>query len=563
MANKGTLTETIRTGYELKIVWNIDHQSIPNNTSTVVVKVQLVSTGSSYAINSTAPKSGTLYIDGKAYAFSFSAALSANQTKTIFTKTAIVLHDSDGTKTCAFRADVGLEVTLSGTYYGTVTISGDGTFKTISRASNPSLSASSVTMGASITISIKRASNEFRHDLIYTFGNQSGTIATNVTTSATWELPLTLALGIPKSTSGTGVIICKTYDGSSLIGSKSVNFTASVPESIIPSIESVSISEATPNITVKFGAYVQNKSTLNVEINANGVYGSTIEKYETTIQGMTYHKSSFVSELITSSGAMAVITKVTDSRGRTTQVANSVTVQAYSNPEILAFSAYRCNSTGAADSEGSNLKIEFNYSICSVNNKNDKSYEIIYREKGASTWETIASGNAYAQNTNIISDALFDPNTAYDLRLNIEDYFSGAVATINVLTSFTLIDFRSTGKGIEFGGVSNEDCFGVSIDAKFRKNVNVTGVFSAANIKCGSDSITPTAANTATSKQITFAEPFPSGTIPTVFISAETSSPGTVVKGISIDDPSSTGFTAWIIKTDTAETTFNWLAIGG
>ena len=66
MANKGTLTETIRTGYELKIVWNIDSQSIPNNTSNVMVKVQLVSTGSSYAINSTAPKSGTLYIDGKA-----------------------------------------------------------------------------------------------------------------------------------------------------------------------------------------------------------------------------------------------------------------------------------------------------------------------------------------------------------------------------------------------------------------------------------------------------------------------------------------------------------------
>lgn len=563
MASNGTLTETIRTGYQVKIVWNIDSQSIPNNTSTVTVKVQLVSTGSSYAINSTASKSGALYIDGKAYAFSFSAALSANQTKTIFTKTAIVSHSSDGTKTCTFKADVGIEVTLSGTYYGTVTVSGNGTFTTIPRASTPSLSASTATMGATVTISISRASSTFRHDLTYMFGNRSGTIATDVTTSATWELPLTLALAIPKSTSGTGTIICKTYNGSTLIGSKSVTFTATVPASVVPSITAVSISEATPNIATKFAAYVQNKSTLNVGITASGVYGSTITKYETTIQGMTYHKSSFVSELIISSGTMGVTTKVTDSRGRTAQVTNSVTVQAYSPPKITAFSAYRCDSTGTADYEGAYLKIEFNYSISPVNNKNDKSYEIVYRQKDTSTWETLTSGNVYAQNTNIISSALFNPDNAYNLTLNIEDYFAEASATLDIPTAFTLVDYRSTGKGIEFGAVSNEDCFGVSMDAKFRKNVNVTGVFSAANIKYGSDSITPTAANTATSKQITFDTPFPTGTVPKIFITAKTTSPYTEVRGISINNPSATGFVAWLVRSNTTTTTFDWLAIGG
>ena len=54
MAASGTITESIRTGYQLRIVWTVDSQSVANNTSTVTAKVQLVSTGSSYTINSTA-----------------------------------------------------------------------------------------------------------------------------------------------------------------------------------------------------------------------------------------------------------------------------------------------------------------------------------------------------------------------------------------------------------------------------------------------------------------------------------------------------------------------------
>ena len=51
MATTGTIQKDIRTGYRLQIVWTVDSQSVANNTSTITVKVQLVSTGSSYTIN--------------------------------------------------------------------------------------------------------------------------------------------------------------------------------------------------------------------------------------------------------------------------------------------------------------------------------------------------------------------------------------------------------------------------------------------------------------------------------------------------------------------------------
>lgn len=134
------------------------------------------------------------------------------------------------------------------------------------------------------------------------------------------------------------------------------------------------------------------------------------------------------------------------------------------------------------------------------------------------------------------------------------------VATqVNAITGFArLIDVRGTGKGIEFGGISTEDCFGVSMDAKFRGDVSVSGAFRASNIKAGADSVTPTAANTATGKTITFDAAFEAP--PRILATPQTANPGAV--RLSVDNVTETGFTAWITRTDTTETAFTWLAIG-
>lgn len=134
------------------------------------------------------------------------------------------------------------------------------------------------------------------------------------------------------------------------------------------------------------------------------------------------------------------------------------------------------------------------------------------------------------------------------------------VATqVNAITGFAkLIDVRGTGKGIEFGGISTEDCFGVSMDAKFRRDVTVSGTLRASNIKAGADSVTPTAANTATGKTVTFDAAFEAP--PRILATPQTANPGAV--RLSVDNVTKAGFTVWITRTDTTETAFTWLAIG-
>jgi hypothetical protein len=458
MAASGTYTTTIRTGYQLKLVWQVTSQNVANNTSTVSVKVQLVSTGSSYTINSSASKSGTLKINGTSYSFNFSAALSGNQTKTLFTKSVTITHNADGTKSCAFEAVAGINVTLSGTYYGNVTVSGTGTFNTIPRASKPSLSASSVQMGNSITINTNRASSAFTHVLSYSFGSLSGTIASNVGASYSWAVPLSLANAIPNNTSGSGTITCKTYNGSTLIGTASVTFKATVPSSVVPTISTVNISEAVSGIAAKFNAYVQHKSKLKVAITAAGAYSSTISKYETKIQNVAYAGNSFTSNIITASGTISIVTTVTDSRGRTASKTSNITVLAYALPKITTFNAFRCNADGTENPDGTRVKVELNFSISPVNNLNDKYYEVVYRLKGSTgSWGAIASGNIYSRNDSFISGSYFNPDNAYDLALQLYDYFGGARVDIDIPTAFTLIDLKASGKGIAFGKVAETD----------------------------------------------------------------------------------------------------------
>ena len=74
MATSGTISNTFRTGYQIRIVWTADSQSVANNTTTVTAKVQLVSF----------------------YNFTFTAGLSGNQITRL--RYGIIFNNRNNTK---------------------------------------------------------------------------------------------------------------------------------------------------------------------------------------------------------------------------------------------------------------------------------------------------------------------------------------------------------------------------------------------------------------------------------------------------------------------------------
>lgn len=479
MASSGTITQAIRTGYQIKIAWSVGSQSVANNTSSVTVKVQLVSTGSSYTINSSATKSGSVTINGTKYTFSFTAALSGNQTKTLYTKTVTVAHASDGTKTCSFSTTCGINVTLGGTYYGNVTASGTGTFDTIARASSIAIVTSSVSVNGTnaVTVEISRKSSSFTHTVVFSFGSYSKT-TTGVGTSTSYAIPTSWLNAIPNATSGTAKVTVTTYSGSTKIGSAvSKNFTLTVPSSVVPSISGVTMAEAVSGLAAKFGAYVQNKSKIAVKITAAGAYSSTIKAYKTTIQGANFTAASFTSGILTKSGTSTATITVTDSRGRTASTTRSITVIAYAAPKITAFQGFRCLADGTENYEGTYLNAKLNFTISSVGSKNDKSYTLSYRPKNTETWTNMASGSVYALSTNVISaSGILGIDSSFDVRLTVKDYFATVQSVIEIPTAFTLLDFNASGRGLAFGKVSEiENGMEIDMDMSIYRNIFMGG----------------------------------------------------------------------------------------
>ena len=467
MATSGTITHSIRTGYALNIAWEVDSQSVANNTSTVTARVQLVSTGASYTINSTANKTGKLTINGTSYSFDFTASLSGNQTKTIFTKTVTITHSADGSKSCAFSASAGINVTLSGTYYGTVSASGTGVFNTIPRATTPTLSASAVDMGASITITMSRASDSFDHTLTYSFGGTSGTIGSDLGTSRAWTVPLTLASQIPNATSGICTITCKTYNGTTLIGTKTVTFTARVPASVVPTISNIAAAETVTGLAAQFGAFVQSKSKIKFTITASGAYGSTISAYKTEFDGKTYSGATPTSYAVTSSGTVNAKVTVTDSRGRTATLTKGISVTAYKSPQITAFSVLRSLADGTANNDGANAKVTAAFSISSVGSKNTNTYKVEYKLQSSTTWSSLLSGSGYSYNSSTVTGAIFNVDNSYDVRLTVTDYFGSVSKIVEISTAFTLLDFNASGKGMGIGKVSESNALEIAMPTEF------------------------------------------------------------------------------------------------
>lgn len=455
-ATSGVLTNNFRTGYAVQISWVVNSQNIANNTSNVTVKAQLVSTSSGYYITSSATKNGSLTINGTTYNFTFSASLSGGQTKTVFTKTVDILHNSDGTKTLEMATTLGIKVTLTGVYWGNVSKSGSGTLNTIPRSSTISLSASSVAVGSAITVNITRASTAFTHKVYYKFGTKSVTISTSATTSASYTIPTDHATVIPNATSGSATITVDTYNGSTKIGSTSKTFTITVPTSIKPSLTGLTATVVASGAATSY-SYVQGKSKCTLAITgAAGSQGSTIKSYSISGGGFSSTASSFTTGVLNTSGTITFTATVTDSRGRKSDAKTvSISVQSYSTPNISKFTVIRCDANGNAKSDGTYISVSPTFSYSSLGGKNTISASIAYKTTSASTWSSavaVTSGSAKVTGAGAIS-----ASSSYDVQLTVKDAFTTVTKSLVVPTAFVTLDIKKGGKGIGIGKAAETD----------------------------------------------------------------------------------------------------------
>lgn len=353
-------------------------------------------------------------------------------------------HNSDGTKSVSWSWNI----TTGTSVLGNLSYSGSQALQTIPRASQPSVTSTSINLGTTVTVKTNRVSSSFTHTITYSIGTASGTIGTGVTEQVDFTTAngntTALANQFTTSKSGTVTITCKTYNGGTLIGTKTCSLTVNTQDTDIyrPSIE------FTQTKTKQFddGKLLNKVSGITIGATPSGKFGASISSY--IINGPT--KSSTNASLVASpinvtmtaaSQTFSVSCTATDSRGysKTQSVSPNITVYRYNAPAIDQANTFvqRCDENGSPSNSGTYLLVTLKYTYQNDGYSNSlTTHQITVNGTpytlNASTNETTSNGVVTGTSTTKIpasGTGIFAVNSHYDWTITCQDAVQVATST--------------------------------------------------------------------------------------------------------------------------------------
>lgn len=427
--------------YRIEITENATDQTL--NTSNVTVSVWFWRTNTGFETYGT----GTVYctIDGTTY----SASVKSSQKITssgiyLFSKTLNIVHTSDGSKALIVSAYIDHSRFTSNSQSFTASLT------TIPRCSR--LSASSVELGTSMTITISKDDSTFQNLIHWECGSKAGILVESYTGSAySWTPPVELAQEYPNVENVPIYLYCvtSTADGT-VLGNSYIVVQCSIPASIVPTI-AVDVDDNSGNFE-KYQCFLQGFSTMKVKITAAGQYGASIVSYTSIIGGKTYTGANFTTEIINDSGTVTAQITVRDSRGRTSRLDYEFEVVQYDPPVVTSLTAIRCDADGSEYYQGQYCKLTFSAEITSLNGKNSASYRVECKKQDESTFSSMTV-SAYDGQTSISNGtAMFaaENGSSYNIYLYAVDDFGESSKYVFSPSVFRLIHFGVDGQSIAF-----------------------------------------------------------------------------------------------------------------
>ena len=388
-----------------------------------------------------------------------------------------VSHNADGSKTLTVSAFSGQVWKDSG--YLTATAAAQSfQLAAIPRATEPVMGAA--TMGEAVRISLPRASSAFTHTLSYVFGAASGTIVENAGTEVQWTVPESLAAQIPDSSVGTGTLTCRTYNGGTLVGTKTVTFTATVPQSMKPALTNGWAAVSYDNSGTKasgIAAWVQGYSKAKAVFNGSKVtckQGAGIAKYAVTYLGKTVEESPYRTETISTTSATVRCT-VTDSRGLTAWEDVTVELESYAPPMLVGAALYRADGEGAAADSGTHIAGLATAKFSSIGGRNTATIKGYWKSVGGSYGEGVTL--SFGAVGLVTGDVEIAGDRSYTAKIVVTDSLGNSTEfEENIPTEQVAFHLKEGGQGAAFGKAAEQDeLLDVAWDARFREDVQVDG----------------------------------------------------------------------------------------
>lgn len=418
----------------VRFVWTSTQsgESFNNNTRTAQYTVTQNGVSKTYYVNYTLPK---------------------NSTATIVDTTLTVDHDANGYGSLTVNTwmDTGISAGV---------VEKSATYTAPRIAPKSTLVVSDGTLGTAQNVGVYRKNKSFTHTITYTCGSVSGTICTKSSAEdISWTPPINLAEQAPSANSVSVSFELITYEGNTEIGIDKKSIICTIPETndFVPVL--IFAPEDATGYANTYGAYIQGKSKLKLDITTYGAYGAWIVACKTVFDGSMYTGTSVVSNPIINSGTIPIKVVVTDSRARVTEVNTTINVLTYQHPKINSFTATRCDSDGTANTSGSYFKAAFSATVFSLNNKNTARYWVGYKKAGATKTavELTNLANQYSVNSSYVFQA---DESSYDVIFTVTDAFGTATQTITGAALKKVMSMLKSGNeivGMAFGKTAEEE----------------------------------------------------------------------------------------------------------
>ena len=325
-------------------------------------------------------------------------SIGRNEAKLVTSGTTTVLHNDDGTKTISAEVELWTD---SGAYLP-VYISGSEDVKLTQILRESTVSATDANIGAVSMIAVNRKSAAYTHSIRYTFGSLSGYITAEGGVSASevkltstyigWTVPAAFFGQIPNAKSAKCTLTCKTYSGSTQIGSaKTCTLTCVAAESVCAPQITASVEasdELTPTLTGSSTKLIRYCSDALCTISATVRNSATLKQ-----KRIAGHVVDGTTRTIKAIEADAVTFDATDSRGYTTSVTLPV--------DLVPYVKLTCRASTARETPtGDKVMLYisgswYNGSFGSAAN----TLTLEYKVDGASAWTEVTptlTGNTYS-----------------------------------------------------------------------------------------------------------------------------------------------------------------------
>lgn len=346
-------------------------------------------------------------------------------------------------------------------------------------ASVPIPNTSTLEIGNTLTVNLTGVEDGVYHKIRYRIGET--TLAEHeigAATADTYTVETSAGAYFPSTLTGVLTVECETYEDEEYTasrGSVTANVTLTLPSDKAPTCTTALSVAWVDGVDAgaQFDVYVQGKGGVRVQAEGTGMYGATIASYTVTCEGKAYSGADVTHKPFTGSGSIKVYTTVTDSRGVVSAVhEDTLTVIAWKQPQITAFSVGRVDASGNPLRDGVRMKATIKASANSITvsaaEENSIEFQVEYREKGAATWteaKAVSVAGISVDGGYVLQDALgadiddFDDTKGYDFALALADIYAASTASAQIATSEIIADFNTVDNGVAFGGESTGEKF--------------------------------------------------------------------------------------------------------